>query len=202
MNNLPFNYKKSVQAVNFFALKNGGNINKLYVLKLIYFADRFHLRKYGRPITNDQYWAMQYGPVASSVKEIVELDALGAERHYAKEFLRKGNPNAGEQEFIVKSEKPVDDNIFSESDVEALEFAWNTFGQKLLHLVNITHKYPEWKNHETALNSEHTRVQMNYLDFFDDPEPGCEPCCTLDEEEREARRNVFREVNEIENLWR
>ena len=55
MHDIPFDYKKAVQAINFFARKNGGKITKLEVLKLIFFADRYHLRKYGRPITNDQY---------------------------------------------------------------------------------------------------------------------------------------------------
>lgn len=55
---LPFDYRKTTQALNFFAVKNGGHINKMRSIKLIYFADRFHLRKYGRPITNDEYFAM------------------------------------------------------------------------------------------------------------------------------------------------
>lgn len=59
-----FAYRKAAQALNYFAIQNGGEIEKLQALKLIYFADRYHLRKYGRPITNDQYWAMNFGPVA------------------------------------------------------------------------------------------------------------------------------------------
>lgn len=64
-----FAYKKAAQTLNYFAIKNGGEIDKLHALKLVFFADRYHLRKYGRPITNDQYWAMRFGPVASGVKD-------------------------------------------------------------------------------------------------------------------------------------
>ena len=61
LNDLFFDYKKATQALNFFALKEGGTINKMKALKLIYFADRYNLRKYGRPVRNDDYWAMGYG---------------------------------------------------------------------------------------------------------------------------------------------
>ena len=70
-----FAYKKATQALNFFAIENGGEIEKLHALKLIFFADRYHLRKYGRPITNDQYWAMRLGPVPSGTKDLFELDS-------------------------------------------------------------------------------------------------------------------------------
>ena len=56
-----FNYKKATQALAYFAEKSGGTINRLKGLKLIYFADRYHLRKYGRLITNDTYFAMDNG---------------------------------------------------------------------------------------------------------------------------------------------
>jgi uncharacterized phage-associated protein len=58
-------------------------------LKLIYFADRYHLRKYGRLVTNDIYYAMNYGPVPSSVKDIAEgSEFLGEkEKEYASNYL-------------------------------------------------------------------------------------------------------------------
>ena len=45
-------------------------------IKLIFFADRYHIRKYGRPITNDEYLAMDFGPVNSGVKDIAEMSGF------------------------------------------------------------------------------------------------------------------------------
>ena len=203
MHQLAFNYKKSTQALNYFAVQNGGMITKLCALKLIYFADRYHLRKYGRPITNDQYWAMQFGPVASSVKEISELDSLsGTERHYAEHFIGKGQPEEGEQYYDIKSINPVDNTVFSESDLEALAFVWNEFGRNLPHLVDITHQYPEWKRHAAALDGGQSRMQMDYMDFFDDPDSKYNPCWPLSDEEKQLRREQLRELNELESVWR
>lgn len=191
-----FAYKKAAQAINYFALQNGGEIAKLHTLKLVYFADRYHLRKYGRPITNDQYWAMQFGPVASGVKEIFELDSLShAERHYAEEFLAKGR-----KEYSVRSLSGVDTSVFSQSDREALLFAWITFG-KNPKIVEKTHQYPEWKRHEAAIAGGCTRVPMDYLDFLDDPPANVNPCYVLQDEERAARREQLRELHEVAALW-
>ncbi len=198
MHNIPFDYKKAVQAINFFTKKNGGKITKLPLLKLIFFADRYHLRKYGRPITNDQYWAMQFGPVASCVKEMAELDSLcGTERHYAETHFKKVRPD-----HTLKSIHPVDEDVFSDSDLEALEFVWSRFGSKLPHLVNVTHKYPEWKKHEPTLKSGQSRVRMDLMDFLDDPEPGTDPCWELSDEEKQLRRESLAHLNQIETLWR
>ena len=55
---LQFSFEKATQALNFFAIKNEGHIDKLPALKLIFLADRYHLRKHARPITNAEYVAM------------------------------------------------------------------------------------------------------------------------------------------------
>jgi len=204
MHNLAFNYRKATQAINFFARRCGGSTTKLIVLKLIYFADRYHLRKYGRPITNDHYWAMQFGPVASSVKEITELDSLsGSERHYAMAYLRKGARERGEDEYAVASIADADMTVFSESDIEALEFAWHEFGDRRRHLVNITHAYPEWLRHKKTLDAGQSRIRMDLADFFDDPEnPSLPVCWPLTDEERTLARETYFELNRVEQLWR
>src|SRR5680860_294981 len=53
-------YEKATQALNFMATKDGGRISKLKAIKLIFLADRYHLRKYGRPVVGDQYFAMEH----------------------------------------------------------------------------------------------------------------------------------------------
>jgi len=70
--NFNFDCRKTTQALNYFAIKAGGTINRMKAIKLVYLADRYHLRKYCRLITNDIYFAMDNGPVASGVKDIAE----------------------------------------------------------------------------------------------------------------------------------
>ena len=67
------NHRKIVQALNYFAEKQPNNtMNRMKALKLLWLADRYHLRQYGRMISEDDYFAIQYGPISSSAKDILD----------------------------------------------------------------------------------------------------------------------------------
>ena len=194
----PFAYRKATQALNFFAQQAGGRLSKLRALKLVFFADRYHLRKYGRLVTNDEYWAMDYGPVASNTKDLAELSAfLGEqEKAYANRFLEPADQN-----HQYGSKAPVDESVLSESDLEALQFAWRTFGRKG-RLVDLTHEYPEWKRHEATLKAKQvSRVRIRYEDFVENPHTGVDPCHRLTREEQDDRRAALRELEAFEMKW-
>ncbi len=42
------------------------------IFKIMYFADKLHINKYGRFITGDTYIAMEYGPVPSGAYDITK----------------------------------------------------------------------------------------------------------------------------------
>lgn len=197
--NLTFAHKKATQALNYFASQSAGEINKLKALKLIYFADRYHLRTYGRPITNDRYLAMNYGPVASSCKDLAEMsDFLGSEESdYAKRFL---SPSGHDYKSIAKS----DTSEFSETDLEALAFAWSKYGNMSeFDLAEKTHQFPEWKQHEDRLQSpSESRIPMHYKDFIDNPPKGVDSLEPLSPDTQEDLRDQIDELHTIESVWR
>jgi uncharacterized phage-associated protein len=193
-----FDHKKATQAINFFALKQGGHINEMKALKLIYFADRYHLRKYGRLVTNDTYFAMDNGPVPSGAKDIAEGSSfLGkVEKEYSAGYLKK------KDSYTLFSLKPLDTGVFSDSDIEALNFAWERFGKfGQFDLAKLTHRYPEWSKHESSLRNVASRKQMNLTDFLDDPTKNAEKCFALTDEDRTLRREQIEEMAELEALW-
>ncbi|MBM3142749.1 MAG: DUF4065 domain-containing protein [Chloroflexi bacterium] len=193
-----FDHKKATQALNLFAIKEGGIINKMKALKLVYLADRYHLRKYGRLITNDVYFALDNGPVASGVRDIVEASEFisDMERNYAACYLME------EDKYEVKSKAPFDHNVFSDSDIEAINFAWEKFGDlDQWELRDLTHKYPEWFKHERMLRLN-SRIQMDINDFFDDPNTDVEKCFELTNKDKELRREHLEEISHLESLWR
>jgi uncharacterized phage-associated protein len=196
-----FSHRKATQALNFFARRAGRSINKMKALKLIYFADRYHLRKYGRPVVGDEYLAMTYGPVASATKDVAEMsDFLGdEEKAYAKQFIEPSQTG-----LAYSSLADVDQKVFSESDLEALTFAWDRFGRlEKYTLSRITHRYPDWKKHEAALKSRVvSRVPMNYRDFLEDPEGNTDPCFKLEPKHRRAIASGIDELAAFERKWR
>ncbi len=162
------NFKAATQSINFFALKAGGSIDMLRALKLVFLADRYHIRKYGRPITGDTYWAMDYGPVGTLAKDIAERsEYLGTQAvEYSSKYLE---PSDVSHRIATKDE--MDYDPFSDSDIEALEFVWDKFHRYgPFQLVNITHGYPEWKKFKENLEQPAiSREEMDYEDFFEDP---------------------------------
>lgn len=179
-------YEKIIQAINYFARKNIRNcISKLYFLKLIYLADRYHLRKYGRMVTNDTYFAMKYGPVASASKKAFEFIEL-PEYYlaYADTYLC----SAKATDNYLRSIKDVDLDVFSESDIEALDVAWSV-KEKYSDLVAFTHLFPEWQKHEDKLkNCSVCRMDIN--DFFSKTLDSIE-YCPADDELVELNRQCF-----------
>ena len=204
LNNVPDSVRKATQALNYFArLSASGSpraeINRLKALKLLFFGDRFHLRKYGRSVSDCVYFAMKNGPVPSEAKSIAEASShLPPEAlKYSRRFVRRAGA------YGVASVAEVDTDIFSQTDLEALDFAWSNFGHYTKYeLRDITHHYPEWKRHEKALAAEaHTRVPMDYADFFAEPDTGYNPCHQLTALERKTALEVFRDHREFERLW-
>ncbi len=197
---LEFDHKKATQAINFFAQKEGGQIDKLKVIKLIWLADRYHLRKYGRPIVNDSYYAMKLGPVGSAVKDLSGFNVCDAvEEKYLKEYLNSDKTNR------INSIKKIDDEVFSDTDLEALENIYKEYGEyQASQLVNISHEFPEWKKFEKILDSKsNTREAMSYSDFFGNPtgDIKVKNIFTETEEELENPKQVFVENYKLASFW-
>jgi len=195
---LSFDYLKSTQAINYFAKKSGGTIDKLKVVKLIFFADRYHLRKYDRLVTNDSYFAMKLGPVSSGTKDILDANSSFIDQDiidYSSEYF---NREAND----VISTQEVDYAVFSKSDIESLDFAWDTFGKyNQINLKDITHYYPEWRKHKPAIDSGVKQIQMNYKDFFEEPDSRFNPCYTLEETEKKINLALLNERAQAKSAW-
>lgn len=173
-------------------------------LKLLFFADRYHLRKYGRALSDCAYFAMKNGPVASEAKNVAEENARLCKPAlaYVRHFLRRhGQYDASS---LVRSVAAMDKAVLSESDLEALDFAWQTFGHHDKEtLVDITHHYPEWKRHERALASGgRRRIEMDYTDFFAEPDAGYDPCHELTARDRSVGRELFQDRQAVAALWK
>ena len=196
---LTFSHRKATQTLNFFAGKAGGQINKLKALKLVFFADRYHLRQYGRPITNDEYHAMEYGPVPSGCKDLAEMSSFldPNERSYAERFLKPSS------QYDYASVAGVETPVFSESDLEALEFAWRHFGKfDKFRLAEITHAFPEWKRHAIALQSpDVSRIPMSYRHFLANAPAAVDPAPALSPADQQLRDEEIEELQAIESLW-
>src|SRR5258706_12357731 len=124
----------------------GGEANYMKVMKLLYFADRFHIRRYMRPIAKDDLFAMKKGIIGSYWLDI--LRGVIDSHFFVSDKVKtvKLNENVNLEEGLV----------LSESEIEALDFAFKKFSQyDENELVEIMHEYPEWvKFKERFLKAE------------------------------------------------
>lgn len=159
-----FNYKKSIQSLNFFAVKGGGTINKMKAIKLIWLADRLHLRKYGRLITGDIYFALPFGPVPSTTRDFLEDSPFLTEIEvsYCNEFLTK------QDKFNYGSLKDPEIKVFSQTDTDALEIVFLKYNDlDHFQLSELSHEFPEWKKYQSALEKRlSSRFEIDFEDFF------------------------------------
>jgi uncharacterized phage-associated protein len=200
---IPTMYKKGTQALNYFSRKKDGQINKMKAIKLIYLADRYHLRKYGRPIVGDIYWAMKLGPVGSNTLNIADLSERnldGDSLRYAKEFITHAKGDDKKEEIVSKKE--VNLNVFSQTDIEAFETVFKEFGDldQFELAKKITHQYPEWSKHENAINRGTKRVRMDYVDFFLNPKGQSSEIFEIPAEHLQMSKKMFLGHQEVEAL--
>ncbi len=140
---------KTVIDTIYYILRKIGRADKLKIVKLIYLADKYHLIKYGRTIINDDYYAMYYGPVATTVKDVLSFDnqlISGKEKKYRERLIKRSG------KFEFESNDNIDIDILdtlSETDKEILDFVINKFkNMDSKKLVEYTHKYQEWTQYK------------------------------------------------------
>nr|WP_254873277.1 Panacea domain-containing protein [Marinitoga sp. 1138] len=145
-------------------------------IKLLYFAERYHIRKYGRPIFWDKYVAMRFGPVQSNVYDLIKTQDYPFDDEeniaYFHEIIdiKKDKLNKI-YDISLKNENKINSKVFSKTDIEAFEFSWNTFGKfDEFELADISHIYPEWSKYEELINQKIKKSEkMNMIDFFENP---------------------------------
>lgn len=140
----------------YYILRKLGETDKIKLVKLIYLADKYHLIRYGRTITNDDYYAMEHGPVGTTVKDVLSLDSFNISKSYkyASRLIEKTDGNS----FRANPDARVSFDMLSESDREALDFVVEKFGRMgQWKLRDYTHKYPEWYQYEELFTNKLTK---------------------------------------------
>ena len=166
----PFKIKKFVNAMAFFAQKVD-KLDKLKAAKLLYFADKHHLIRYGRPIFGDHYHTLDYGPVPSICLDIMNevlqpLRNIKIQTPYKNIFEQKlgvFKPKDHPYPCFKKIEEP-DMKVFSQSEIESLRATISKYGKKTGgKLIALCHKEATWLKAK-----ENPDPEIDYRLFFED----------------------------------
>jgi hypothetical protein len=160
-------YRKALETLVYIASKETRNY---WALKTIYFADKEHLKRYGRQIFGDSYRAMKQGPVPSLAYDIVK-DARGDGWY---EFNDPSPDTALDvpDRYTIKPKREANTDLLSKTDIECLDYAHNLIkGLTFTQLKNMSHDkaYSEVRaDEEMTIESiiqtlENAKEVMSYL---------------------------------------
>lgn len=107
--------KRTLEAFAYIAARNRSKNNFYNVLKVFYLADKIHMDRFGRFIFEENYVAMDKGPVPSHAYNLIQ------------QLRANGHVDCGVDSPVriegvtVVVERPFDDELFSESDIECMD---------------------------------------------------------------------------------
>lgn len=167
-------YEKIVELMLYLAHRMPG-ADKYQAVKFFYLADKEHLERYGRPITQERYVALDYGPVASSVKDFMERDrftmkAAGIDDlPFNLETKERANKTA-----LVTLGSPrrnVDFDVFSKSDIRVFDDVLDRYGKcSFEELYNITHDHFAYKRAWESKPRGAKSAPMLYEEMIESPD--------------------------------
>ena len=143
-----FDWKKGLEAIVYIANRSP-NKTFHHISKIMYFADRLHLEKYGRFICGDKYCAMKHGPVPSGIYDILKLVRGNEPCSY---FITPMTIDTFKDAFTVidnynvQAARESNIKLFSESDLECIDEAISQYGSlEFTKLADVSHDQA-WEN--------------------------------------------------------
>ena len=168
--------EKTAAAVALLAESGIRDLTKYKICKLVFLADKYHLVRYGRPVTGDRICAMEYGPVPSVALDALNI-LLGSER---------GSPEAQEIARILSGYVTLDERYrnrhfssihridaeryLSPSDLEAIREVLKEHGAKSFEeLKAMTHELFAYRKAWGDRDCDNPTMKFEDL-FVEDPD--------------------------------
>jgi len=140
-----FTGKKIAQMAAFFADRQGGAIDTLKLVKLLYLSDREAVDLHSAPISFDRMVSMPHGPVLSTALNLVHGDVNGATADDWSDWISDCRNHQ------VELRKPAERHELDElsnQDLAVLDRVWSRFGHmSKWEIRDWTHEHlPEWRD--------------------------------------------------------
>ncbi len=184
-----YNPLKTVQAVALLLKLHGKPMNYMGLLKLLYMADRIALQSINQPISGDDYFSMNFGPVLSHVYDAIKNKDSGEPKEIWEKHISTRDQNYQHtKNYDIQLLTDPGDSELSESEEDIIKNVYASYGKlDQFYLADLTHQYfPEWqypdgratpisvesvlinvgKNAEEIAEIEQEVAQENYLDVI------------------------------------
>lgn len=148
-----FDKEKATQLAAYFIWKRGGRMSYLKLIKLMYFAERAFILKYGERLTGDNAFSMPHGPVLTHLLEFAQNGAP-----YWNNWIE----SVGNYELAFRQQKAVNPtdplevfDALSPAEKAIADQVFETYGHlNRWALRDLTHRpdvCPEWENPQSSV---------------------------------------------------
>lgn len=180
-----FSFEKFVHLIAYLAEKCDG-FDILKAVKLIYFIDRKHLVKYGRPVLGDDYYHLPWGPVPSSsydlLKDVIRTPpSEWGENQYLEKLLQYITVDKSHKYPLFVAKEKANMDYFSANEMDIINSIVAEYGQYDSRvLIDLVSKHP------TKTKSS-PQSQIDYRLFFEENPDADWDAFRLMEDEQEDR---------------
>jgi uncharacterized phage-associated protein len=142
----PFNSLKTTQAAAVLLSLDGGSMDRMRLIKLLYIADRELLAESGRTLTGDRAVAMKNGPVLSRTYDLIK-GTVNSPEDWDRSLRSMGYK-------VVLVEDPGRGEL-TKREVAKLHDVTERYRPVPTPALSAhTHKFPEWRNNHVPGTSK------------------------------------------------
>ena len=135
---------KATQAAARLLKLRGGTMSHLKLIKLLYLVEREALIRFGRPVMNETYVAMPYGPVVSAT-----LDRINSPELYADGCWSRNITPKRDCEVSLRNGDDVPNQALSAAEEAVIDEVFEKYGHlDRWTIVKLTQGLPEWEDPE------------------------------------------------------
>lgn len=128
-------------------------LGKVKLMKLFYFLDFLHVKRFGAPVTFDRYVHLEHGPIPSTIKNIIDELSCDPDKSHVSDIiaLHKIEFDNGIMHKIEARRKlqPKELDFFSPDELETLQEVCSRFGaMNTGQIEEASHREAPWNNTE------------------------------------------------------
>lgn len=152
-------------------------LGKVKLMKLFYFLDFGHVKKYGCPVTYDYYVNLEHGPIPSTVLNIINEAISDVDNSKLSDAVRfELSETSGMCRIKMAGNfSKADEDYFKPSELEVLKAVCNRFGDKNTEFIKeASHNENPWNStnysdeipYTLAVGDKDCLVQKEEIEFF------------------------------------
>lgn len=151
------NYEKALEVVLWILDKRDG-VNIYNLLKILFHAESLSVNKIGRPITGDNYIAMNFG----TVPDVIYKGLICKDPIYLESFNLTEVPFTTENKYFLYPTRKADEDYLSESDKIFLE-------EGMKEYIDLSFEEVKNKNHSNVAwqKTYYDKSPNTVIDWYD-----------------------------------